>query len=103
MSLLRAVKVAIASAIGSSSLLGVSHASTVVAVAPPQIIIERHAPPPGPGVIWIGGHWKWVGHRYVWVSGRYITARPGFRYVAPVWVPAPGGWRLVPGHWQRIW
>jgi hypothetical protein len=103
MSFLHAVKVVIASVIGSASLLGIAHAGTVIAVAPPRIIVERSAPPRSPGLIWVEGHWRWIGDRYVWISGRYIAARPGFRYVAPVWVPAPGGWRLVPGSWQRIW
>ncbi|MBV8900603.1 MAG: YXWGXW repeat-containing protein [Verrucomicrobia bacterium] len=77
-------------------------AQVFVRVAPPAPIVEPGPPrPPGPGYVWVAGHWHWNGYRWVWRHGHYVL-RPRGR---GEWVPAhydrrPGGWVYVPGHWR---
>ena len=62
----------------------------------PEILPVR----PGPGWVWVRGHWAWRG-RWVWVRGHWARA-PRSR---GVWVPGHwdrrgGGWVWVEGHWR---
>jgi hypothetical protein len=50
---------------------------------------------PGPGAVWIRGHWEWEGGRRVWWPG-YWEYPP---YAGGVWIN--GGWGWHNGH--RYW
>lgn len=71
-------------------------------VAPPAPYTEAIPAAPYPGAVWIGGYWDWSGGRHHWVSGRWAQPRPGYRWHARRWEPAPrGGWVLRGGYWAR--
>ena len=69
---------------------------------PPPVRAEAVVVAPGPGYVWIPGHWNVaVGGAYVWESGRWELVPRGRR----AWVP--GRWRhdrygyyWVAGHWR---
>jgi hypothetical protein len=71
-----------------------ANGETVVTEAPPPLVQETVIAAPGPGFIWIGGHWRWEGGHWarppcrsaVWVA-RHCYHRGGRH----VWVR--GGWR----------
>jgi len=69
---------------------------------PPAPVYERAPYAPGPGYVWLGGHYRWDGYRYVWVPGHYV--RPPYGYSSWVpghWVNRPNGaWVWIPGHWR---
>lgn len=73
----------------------------VAPYAPPVAPVEVISYAPGPGYVWVGGHYVWRG-RWVWVPGYW--GRPPYGYA--VWVPGhwdrrPGGWIWVEGRWRR--
>lgn len=81
-------------------------------VPPPRAVVVRTPPPaarvevrparPGPGHVWIGGHWRWSGRRYVWAGGHWSRPpHPGAVWVAGHWARRGGGWVWVTGHWKR--
>ena len=41
----------------------------------PPARVEVAPAPPGPGYVWVPGHWAWRGPRrgYVWVAGYYVV------------------------------
>jgi hypothetical protein len=68
---------------------------------PPPVPVVREVvvPSPGPGFVWVAGHWAWrpVSARYTWVTGAW-RPRP---YRAAVWVgPRFGGGYFVARHWR---
>ncbi|MGB7218515.1 MAG: hypothetical protein WBD07_06870 [Vicinamibacterales bacterium] len=73
-----------------------------VRVGPPAPVVEPVFVRPGPGYIWLPGHYAWNGVVYVWVPGRW--ERPP--RVRARWVPAHWehsrkyGWYFVEGHWR---
>jgi hypothetical protein len=82
-------------------------------VEPPVVVHEPPPPPatrvevvpasPGPGYVWVPGHWAWRGPRrgYVWVPGRYaMPAGPGYVWIPGHWAQGPAGWVWVEGHWR---
>jgi hypothetical protein len=56
--------------------------------APPAAYNEVVPVSPGPGHVWVGGHWSWSGREYAWARGHWVR-------------PAQGHAHWVPGHWQR--
>jgi WXXGXW repeat (2 copies) len=71
-----------------------------VAQAPPAVRVESRTVSPGPGYVWVSGHWRWTGAEYVWVQGSWLRQpRPTGVWVAGHWVKRPGGWVWVEGHW----
>lgn len=78
-----------------------SLAQTVIQIAPPPPIVERHGPPPGPRYVWVAGYQRWNGRRYVWVPGHFvIPPRAGVVWVAPHYVRRGGGYVFIAGHWR---
>src|ERR1700694_4435073 len=61
---------------------------------PPVVVTGPVGVAPGPGYVWVPGHWDWVGDRWVWVEGAWVL-RP---YARAVWV-APA-FREVHGHYS---
>jgi hypothetical protein len=73
-------------------------AQIYVRLAPPTPIVERVPTAPGPGYVWVGGHYNWNGTRYVWVPGHYI--RHTGHWCAGGWHHnAVRGWYWTEGHW----
>ena len=75
-----------------------------VGYAPAPVVREVVAPCPGPGYLWVGGHWGWrpAFARYAWVPGAWAV--PPFRHAAwvgPRFVVRGGGRYFVGGHWRR--
>src|SRR5512136_1414799 len=51
---------------------------------PPPAPLADPRGSPGPGTVWIDGHWQWNGGRWSWVAGQWaIPPGPGY-----AWVPA---------------
>jgi hypothetical protein len=68
-----------------------------VQVAPPAPIVETVPVVPGPGYVWVGGHYTWNGNRYVWLGGHYI--RHGGHWCEGGWRHEYRGYRWADGHW----
>jgi hypothetical protein len=76
-------------------------ADVIVTVRPPHPIVEKRAPAPGPGYMWLGGYHRWDGHAYVWEPGRWeLPPRPHAHWVAHRWEHRGNGWVFVEGHWR---
>ncbi len=74
----------------------------VVVRRPPPDRVEGVAVSPGPGHVWILGHWRWTGNDYDWVPGRWTRVEPGYRrWVPGHWRHTRRGWYWVKGHWRR--
>jgi hypothetical protein len=55
---------------------------------------------PGPGWVWVRGHWAWRG-RWVWIRGHWARVpRAGAVWVPGHWVRRAGGWVWIEGHWR---
>ena len=55
---------------------------------------------PGPGYVWMAGHWTNVAQRWVWVAGHWeLPPSPSALWVAGHWVRANAGWAWVDGAW----
>jgi len=91
----------------------VAHASTHVGVGIsigiPAPIIVRQAPPrpvhevvitsPGPGYVWVQGHYSWTGNQWAWVSGAWVMPpQPGAYWVEGRWDGPTQSW--TEGHWE---
>lgn len=76
-------------------------AVVVAPTAPPPPPREGVTVAPGPGYVWIEGHWNWTGHRHVWQSGHWTAPRRGQVWVPRRWVPGQGGYHQHGGHWDR--
>jgi hypothetical protein len=74
-----------------------------VGFAPPVAPVEVVAPVPGPGYLWVGGHYGWYpGVGYRWARGAWI--RPPFPHavwVAPRYAYGPHGRFFYRGYWRR--
>lgn len=55
---------------------------------------------PGPGYVWLAGHWTNVSQRWVWVAGHWeLPPSPSALWVAGHWVRGNSGWIWVDGAW----
>jgi hypothetical protein len=62
---------------------------------------EQVTPAPGPGYVWLAGHWTNVSQRWVWVAGHWeMPPSPSATWVAGHWVQGPGGWVWADGRWS---
>lgn len=84
--------------IGVSLNIGVP-APIVVRHAPPRPVVERVVVAPGPGYVWVAGHYTWANNAWVWVNGAWIVPpQPGAVWVAGRWEGHHRQW--VEGHWE---
>lgn len=68
---------------------------------PPEIIVERPPPLPGPEFVWQEGHWRYVRGQYVWNPGHYVRRpQPAAVWVPPHWTERDGAWFFTDGHWR---
>ena len=63
---------------------------------PPAAVVTPVVPAPGPGYVWVPGHYDWAGGQWVWVEGACaLPPRPH-----AVWVAPAVDIRLHRGHWR---
>jgi len=69
--------------------------------APPPLRAEVVTVAPGPGYVWIAGHWYWTGNQYVWSRG-YWQRPPavGHVWVRSGWEQRGGRYHYIPGRWS---
>jgi len=61
---------------------------------------EQVTPAPGPGYVWMAGHWTNVSQRWVWVAGHWeMPPSPSAIWVAGHWVQGSSGWVWADGTW----
>ncbi|HYB70069.1 MAG TPA: YXWGXW repeat-containing protein [Candidatus Bathyarchaeia archaeon] len=69
---------------------------------PPPARVEVVPVAPGPGFVWVPGHWAWRRDHYVWAPGHWaVPTQPGYVWVPGGWVAQGGGYVWVEGHWRR--
>jgi WXXGXW repeat (2 copies) len=77
------------------------YARTVVYAAPRGVEGEQVTVAPGPGYVWMAGHWTNVSQRWVWVAGHWEQPpSPSAVYVGGHWAQGGGGWVWVDGTWS---
>src|ERR1017187_5891717 len=82
--------------VGASS----SGPERVVGGQPPAPRLEVVPAEPGPGHIWIRGHWAWHHERWEWISGRWgRVVQAGSTWVPGQWVVRPNGWVWIEGRY----
>ena len=71
--------------------------------APPPRRVDIAGAIPGPGWLWIPGHYKWDRtNGYLWETGHWDRAPRGYRRWEPGrWRRERGGWFWTEGHWRR--
>lgn len=76
-----------------------------VGFPPPPVPVVREVvgPRPGPGHVWVGGHYGWhPGHGYRWARGAWLLPpHPRAVWVGPRFVEGPRGRFFVRGFWRR--
>jgi len=73
----------------------------VVRSQPPPERIETIGISPGPGYVWIRGHWGWRHEQWEWVGGRWDrAAQPGSVWISGQWVARGNGWVWMEGHYD---
>jgi hypothetical protein len=61
---------------------------------------EHVTPAPGPGYVWMAGHWNNVAQRWVWVAGHWeMPPSPSAVWVSGHWVQGSSGWVWADGTW----
>jgi hypothetical protein len=69
--------------------------------APPPVREEVVGIAPGPGYLWIRGHWAWREGRYVWIGGRWASSpRAGAIWIDGRWENHGGNYVFVEGYWR---
>jgi len=74
-----------------------------VAVYQPQASpsAEQVTPAPGPGYVWIAGHWSNRAQQWVWLTGHWeLPPSPSAIWVDGHWVQGSAGWVWVDGAWN---
>jgi hypothetical protein len=72
----------------------------IVGSRPPRPRVEVITAIPGPGYIWIRGHWGWRHEHWEWISGRWDrAAQPNSAWIPGQWVARGNGWVWIEGHY----
>lgn len=72
-----------------------------VMVGPPAPRMEVQPLAPGPGYVWIAGHWAWRGGGHVWLGGHWaLPPGPGYVWAPARWINEGGAFRFFEGHWR---
>jgi hypothetical protein len=76
----------------------------------PEVIVHSQPPPeryesvgiaPGPGYVFVRGHWGWRHDRWEWMGGRWeVPARPGNVWISGQWIARGNGWVWMEGHYD---
>lgn len=84
--------------IGIGLTIGVP-APIVVREAPPRPVVETVVVAPGPGYVWVRGHYSWAKSHWVWIRGAWmLPPRPAAVWVEGSWEPHRRHW--IEGHWE---
>ncbi len=76
------------------------YAHPVAYSAPLRAEGEQITPAPGPGYVWIAGHWSNNAQRWVWLAGHWeLPPSPSAVWVAGHWAQANGGWLWINDTW----
>lgn len=71
----------------------------IVHRAPPPRVVEQVVVTPGPGYVWVPGHYTYSGGQWVWLSGAWMQPpRPDARWADGSWNPQTQQW--VDAHWE---
>jgi len=74
-------------------------APIIVEQAPPRPVVERMVVSPGPGYVWIAGHYSWRHGRWEWFPGVWaLPPQPGAFYVEGRWDERSRNW--IEAHWE---
>lgn len=74
--------------------------SLIVEKEPPAPKLELIPKEPGPGHIWIRGHWAWTG-AWTWEEGYWVLRpAPDIQWMDGRWGRHGKGWIWIPGHWR---
>lgn len=102
----------LALACGAAPLAAHAGVDIGISIGGPEVVVSTQPPPlrgevitmaPGPGYIWIRGHWSWRAGGWQWVGGRWDRAgRPGSTWIVGQWVARGNGWVWVEGHYAQI-
>jgi hypothetical protein len=80
--------------------LNIGGPEVVIQTQPPAPRLEVVTQAPGPGYIWIRGHWAWHRERWEWSSGRWDhVAQPGAAWIPGQWMQRRNGWVWIEGHY----
>ncbi|MGE5567423.1 MAG: YXWGXW repeat-containing protein [Rhodospirillales bacterium] len=72
-----------------------------VRFGPPRPPREVVVVSPGPGYVWVPGHYRWAGKHYKWTRGRWVKPpRHHAVWVPGYWAPRRGGFVWIAGYWR---
>jgi|GEM_PF-645002 hypothetical protein len=76
------------------------YTQSVAYEAPLRAEGEQVTVAPGPGYVWIAGHWSNSAQRWVWLAGHWeLPPSPSAMWVAGHWAQSNGGWVWVNDTW----
>lgn len=78
---------------------GSPNAKIPVLSPPPAPRTETTPAPPGPGHVWVPGHYAWTDSGWTWVRGRWQRAREGYTWVNPRYEESDGRGYYILGGW----
>lgn len=97
-------------AVSMAILLALSSACMAYVVPENSVFVARRPPPPrrevvvvapGPGQVWVAGHWLWRANDFAWQPGVWVRIQPGHRQWVPgQWRHERRGWFWVEGRWR---
>jgi hypothetical protein len=71
----------------------------IVHRAPPPRVVERVVVAPGPGYVWVPGHYTWGNGQWLWLSGAWmLPPRPDAYWVDGRWDQQTHQW--MEAHWE---
>src|SRR5215218_6468973 len=97
--------------LGTASTFAGVNVGVRVGIGLPAPVIVRQAPPrpatevvvatPGPGYVWVAGHYSWREGNWVWIPGSWVTPpQPGTVWVNGRWDEGTNSW--TPEHWEYV-
>ena len=83
--------------------INISGPEVIVGSQPPPLRTEIITMSPGPGYIWIRGHWAWRHERWDWEGGRWDRVmQPGSTWIPGQWIARGNGWAWSEGHYAML-
>jgi hypothetical protein len=99
----------LALALGAAPLAAPASIDIGINIGVPEVIVRSQPPPerietvpmsPGPGYIWIRGHWAWRHEQYEWMNGHWDrVAGANQEWVPGHWAERNGGWLWIEGRY----
>jgi hypothetical protein len=97
-------------ALGAAPLASQAGVDIGINIGGPEVIVRSQPPPeryesvgiaPGPGYVFIRGHWGWRHDRWEWIGGRWdLPSQPCRVWISGQWVARGGGWVWAEGHYD---